>query len=123
MRGGWSPPRRRATFHGPMVRELLSRLGRIDPRPGTARSGRWLRDGEWWFADLARELGMTGATLDLRVCNGWVQARRPGGAHGRWIVRADGEDLDRLRQLRRCSRTWSEARRRRELETPKARPS
>jgi hypothetical protein len=119
---GWRPPRRRTTFHGPMVRKLLSRLGPIGPRPAAERSARWLREGEWWFADLARELGMPGATLYRWVCNGWVPARQPGGDNGRWILWADGEELDRLRQLRRCPRNWSEARRRRELEAPKARP-
>ncbi len=34
----------------------------------------------------------------------------------------DEEELDRLRRLRRCPRNWSETRRRRELETPQARP-
>ena len=105
-----------------MVRKLLSRLGLIDPRPATGRSDRWLQDGEWWFTELARELGIPGATLYRWVCNGWVRARQPRGAHGRWILWADGEELDRLRQLRRCPRNWSEALRRRALETPKARP-
>jgi hypothetical protein len=118
----WRPPRRRATFNGPMVRKLLSRLGLMNRRPVADRADLRLQAAEWWFADLASALGLPGATLSRWLCKGWVNARQAGGAPGRWILWADEEELDRLRRLRRCPRNWSETRRRRELETPQARP-
>jgi hypothetical protein len=94
----------------------------MNRRPVADRADLRLQAAEWWFADLASALGLPGATLSRWLCKGWVNARQAGGAPGRWILWADEEELDRLRRLRRCPRNWSETRRRRELETPQARP-
>jgi lambda repressor-like predicted transcriptional regulator len=91
-----------------MVRQLLARCGlsswhRARPDDGV------LREEEWWLSQLARELGMPPITLHSWLRRGWVRGRKlPGGRMGRWILWADGQELDRLRRLRACPRGWSD---------------
>lgn len=99
---GWRPPKRRATFNGPMVLTLLSRQQRRTPRPVAYD----LKPDEWWFADLADALHLPQPTLYSWMRRGWVNAKRLAIGQGRWLLWADAEELDRLQQLRNCPKTW-----------------
>jgi DNA invertase Pin-like site-specific DNA recombinase len=99
---GWRPPKRRESFTAGMVRDILCRRGEATTRP----SGHPLGEGEWWSNDLARELGLPHPTLYSWMRRGWVHARQLPGAGGRWVLWADAEELDRLRRLRACPRSW-----------------
>ena len=104
-REGFHPPKRRATFNAQVVRALISRQrpGARRPRAMTADS---LREHEWWFADLARHLQLPLPTLYSWLRRGWVRGRQLPIAGGRWILWADHDELDRLRRLHRCPKTW-----------------
>jgi DNA invertase Pin-like site-specific DNA recombinase len=118
---GWRPPKRRATFNGSMVRTLLSRRALPGPRPRAQDAGGLLRSHEWWFPDLAGRLDMPHPTLYSWLRRGWVHARQLPGAQGRWILWADEEELERLKQLRTCPHTWCDQPRFRQLTTPSSR--
>jgi DNA invertase Pin-like site-specific DNA recombinase len=104
-REGFHPPKRRATFNVGIIRQLLSRQGRFGRRP-KAVEGYALGPDEWWFTDLARHLQLPNPTLYSWLRRGWVQARQLPVAKGRWILWADADELDRLRRLHRCPRSW-----------------
>jgi len=108
-REGFRPPKRRQTFNAPMVRTLISRH-RPSSRRSRAMRDQPLHEHEWWFTDLARHLHMPQPTLYSWLRRGWVHARQlpiAGGASpGRWILWADEDELARLRQLRRCPKSW-----------------
>jgi DNA invertase Pin-like site-specific DNA recombinase len=114
----WRPPKRRATFNAGMVHALLCRRGQAPTRPSNHR----LAPGEWWSADLARELELPEPTLYSWMRRGWVNARRLASGQGRWILWADGEELDRLRRLRTCPRSWHNQPQAAALTTPKPWP-
>jgi DNA invertase Pin-like site-specific DNA recombinase len=99
----WHPPKRRATFNAGMVRQIFCRRGQARARPCPAYQ---LREGEWWFTDLARELQLPHPTLYNWMRRGWVNAKRLEVARGRWLLWADAEERDRLRRLRNCPRSW-----------------
>ena len=119
---GFRPPKRRATFNTDMVRQLLSRrLGAV--RQPRAVESYVLAEGEWWFTDLARHLQIPQPTLYSWLRRGWVHGRQLPVAQGRWILWADAEELDRLRQLRKCfPRNWLNEPQAAELIQPKPRP-
>jgi hypothetical protein len=121
-REGYRPPKRRATFCGGMIRQLLSRQGRSGPRPRLMESHGLAKD-EWWFTDLARHLQLPNPTLYSWVRRGWVHARQLPVAGGRWIIWADADELDRLRRLHRCPRSWMNRPQVAELTRPKPRPA
>jgi len=104
-REGYRPPKRRSSFNGGMIRQLLSRRQRTRKRPCVVESYA-LGDNEWWLADLARHLQMPHPTLYSWMRRGWVHARQVPLAGGRSIIWADADELDRLRRLRRCRRSW-----------------
>jgi hypothetical protein len=118
---GFHPAKRRETFNCSMVRQLLSRRGRTGSRPRALTEASPLQEHEWWLSDLARELGMPQPTVHSWLRHGWISARKLPGIMGRWILWADGEELDRLRRLRSCPRGWSDDPYPPELTTPKAR--
>lgn len=100
-REGYRPPGQTGRLGRQAVTELLHRLGL---RPAYRRGPRDFGEGgpaenEWWLADLARELLMPSGTLNSWIQRGWVEARKQDPS-GRWIIRADEEELERLRQLR-----------------------
>jgi DNA invertase Pin-like site-specific DNA recombinase len=99
---GWRPPKRRATFNAGMVRAIFHRRNRATARPVAYR----LKPGEWWFGDLAHALQLPHPTLYSWMRRGWINARQLDIGQGRWIVWADDEELDRLRRLRSCPRSW-----------------
>jgi len=117
---GWRPPKRRDTFNKSMVQHLLWRRGLHGARP-RSMSNDLLGQDEWWFTDLGRELDMPLPTLYRWLRRGWVHARQLSGPQGRWILWADSDELERLRRLRNCCRSWSNRPQAAELATPKPR--
>jgi hypothetical protein len=118
---GFRPAKRRETFNCAMVRQMLSRRLRSGRRPRELIEASPLTDHEWWLTDLALELGMPTPTVHCWLRRGWIVARKLAGAGGRWILWADGEELDRLRRLRASPRRWADQPYPPELTTPKAR--
>jgi DNA invertase Pin-like site-specific DNA recombinase len=121
-REGFRPPKRRATFNAPIIRQLLSRRTRSGRRPRAVDSYT-LEPDEWWFTDLVRRLQIPHPTLYSWLRRGWVHGRQLAIARGRWILWADAEELDRLRQLRNFGRcNWLNQDQAARLTRPKPRP-
>jgi DNA invertase Pin-like site-specific DNA recombinase len=118
---GFRPAKRRETFNRSMVRQMLSRRLRSGPRPRALVDGSPLQKHEWWLTDLARELGIPVPTVHTWLRRGWITCRKLAGAGGRWILWADDHELDRLRRLRACPRSWADQPYPAELTTPKTR--
>lgn len=57
----------------------------------------------------------------LAETHGWLHSEQPGGAHGRWILWADDDELERLKQLRHHGLNSSGVTAPTELTTPKLR--
>lgn len=98
----WRPPKRRATFNNDMVRSLLCRHRIVGaPRKAVARKG--LHAHEWWLPDLAAKLSMPTISLYAWLRRGWVQGRQVNEVPRRpWAIRADAQELARLRALRQA---------------------
>ena len=118
---GYRPPKRRATFNAAMVQQLRARKIRIGPRARTLEACPRAND-EWWLSDLSRPLQIPKPTLQVWVYRGRVHARKLPGVQGSWIIWADAEELDRLRRLHNCPRTWGNQPQMPELARPKPRP-
>jgi DNA invertase Pin-like site-specific DNA recombinase len=116
---GWRPPKRRNTFNAGMVRQILHRRGASPSRPCTYV----LKESEWWMGDLARKLEMPESTLYSWMRRGWVNAKRLEDEPDRWLLWADQEDLDRLRRLQACPRSWDCQPKAAELIRPKPWPT
>jgi hypothetical protein len=115
----WRPPKRRDTFNAGMVRSIFSRRNRPPARPAPCA----LEPGEWWFGDLAHALQLPHPTLYTWVRRGWVNAKQLQAAQGRWIIWADEEELNRLRRLRACPKSWHNQPQAAELTRPKLWPN
>lgn len=99
-----------------MVRTIMSRNGMTLQRTATRRPRvrPKIKKGEWFLPDLAAELAMPVITLYSWVRRGWVEARQvtTGNATHSWAIRADAQELARLRALRAApklgwrSETW-----------------
>jgi len=99
---GWHPPKRRSTFNPGMVRSIFYRRHLATPRPAAYA----LKPGEWWFGGLAHELQLPHPTLYSWMRRGWVNAKRLEIGQGRWVLWADETELERLRGLRACPKSW-----------------
>ena len=97
---GFHPPGRRSNFTATMVRRLLSRCGGNGPPCRSGGVDNRQRVPQWRLSDLAGELEMPSSTLRNWVRRGWLRADQLPGAHGRWILWADDDELQRLRELR-----------------------
>ncbi|HPM79613.1 MAG TPA: recombinase zinc beta ribbon domain-containing protein [Candidatus Anammoximicrobium sp.] len=115
---GFYPPKRRGQFTSPVIYQLLKRRALI----GNERShDELLGRDEWWLTDLARALEMSHLKLRDWAKRGWVHSRKT-PVQGRWILWADDEERDRLRQLLTQSRRGVNAYTSK-LRTPKERPA
>jgi DNA invertase Pin-like site-specific DNA recombinase len=119
---GFRPAKRRETFNSPMVRQMLSRQFRSGRLPRALTEENLLRDNEWWLTDLSRVLAIPVPTIHTWLRRGWIISRKMAGPRSRWILWADGDELDRLRRLRGSPRGWYDQPYPPELTTPKARP-
>jgi hypothetical protein len=91
---GYRPPKQAERFSRAAVLELMQRLGVHQPR---ARRRAALAAHEWWVSDLAHTAGIPKTTLHAWRKRGWLQARWHAQTQ-RWIVWADGAELERLTQ-------------------------
>jgi len=106
---GWRPAKRRATFNGPMVANLLAHQG-VPAGVSHTRSAPWPeRDPhEWSLPELARTLEMPSVTLFSWLRKGWLQARQvPRAGSQQWLIWADDAELERLRARRQAPRRWA----------------
>ncbi|MCF7996959.1 MAG: recombinase family protein [Chromatiaceae bacterium] len=105
---GWRPAKRRATFNGSMVANLLAHQG-LPAGATHAKAAPWPeRDAhEWSLPKLARTLEMPAVTLFSWLRKGWLQARQvPRGGHQQWLIWADDDELAHLRSRRQAPRRW-----------------
>ena len=92
---GFTPPKQHEGFNSRLVELLLRRGGLV----GRERSREdLLGAGEWWLTDLARKLQMSHEKLRDWIGRGWIHGRQT-PIQKCWIVWADEDELDRLRQL------------------------
>jgi DNA invertase Pin-like site-specific DNA recombinase len=105
------PPRRHERFHDGQILQLLDRHG-LRPTPASRqRAPRSLGPGQWWLADLARELEMPVATLTGWLNRGWATGRQEPSPPQRWIITADSAEVERLRALHRLPAGYHNRRR------------
>ena len=105
-REGFRPPKRTDHFEKAMIHRLLNRCGLSHRRPTSGRDRQSMDPDEWFLSDLADRLEIPKETIHRWRRVGWVNARKGDDSRGRWILWADGDELNRLRQLRACPRTW-----------------
>ena len=91
---GWVTPTQRNAFTSRLVRAMLLRHGFVPRGPLAPPTD---DPSEWWIADLAKELAMPLPTLYGWLKRGWLTAHR---VRGKWVVRADQDELARLRSRR-----------------------
>jgi DNA invertase Pin-like site-specific DNA recombinase len=105
---GWRPPKRRDTYNAPMVRSLLTRMGRRTGSPKQQRvEGIERRADEWTLAELTAKLDIPQPTLYSWLRRGRLAARQIPVAVGTlWLIQADARELARLRDLRQAPRSW-----------------
>ena len=94
---GYLPPHGDGRFSARTVGTLQRRLGATAPRPRMRRRGE-LGPEEWWPAELGRALEVPRSTLFGWIRRGAVRARRLDEPLHRWVIWADGAELDRLRR-------------------------
>lgn len=105
---GWRPAKRRATFNGPMVANLLAHQG-MSAGVSRAHAAPWPDRGanEWSLPELARTLEMPPVTLFSWLRKDWLNARQvPRGGRQQWLIWADEAELERLRARRQAPRHW-----------------
>jgi DNA invertase Pin-like site-specific DNA recombinase len=115
---GFRPPRRAKQFSTAIVLRLLAGLGL--PRRSRYGSQAGLEADEFRPMSLARRLGVTRDTVQRWLRSGWLNARRDEDGHH--IIWADGDELRRLRELRRRLRAGMSGAQLAGLKTPKPRP-
>jgi hypothetical protein len=81
------------SFDAPTIRRLLS-------RHSTSHDRERIESPQWRLRDLAEKLDMPTTTLCSWLHRGWLHGRQMEGARGRWLVWADDDELNRLKQLR-----------------------
>ncbi len=106
-------------FTNYMVSKLLVQRGLYFPSGRKRPESVALTKHEWWAPDLAEMLEMPRPSLNHWFDKGWVRGRKLPGLRGRLILWADEAEIDRLQQLRRSRRGWSDAPYPTELTTPK----
>jgi hypothetical protein len=120
-REGFRPPKRTERFQAGMIHRLLSDCGLTQRRPTPEEDRKSLGSDEWFLSDLAAHLEIPEETMHRWRRVGWIHARKRDEPRGRWILWADADELERLRRLRSCPRTWDNQPLVRELIIPKPR--
>ncbi len=112
---GFHPPSGNK-FNAMTIRRLLSRS-----RSGKSGLSRDCEPPQWRPRDLAEKLDMPINTLRSWLRRGWLDGKQLEGAHGRWILWADNDEIDRLTELRQHRQRSSGLPVPAELTTPKPR--
>jgi DNA invertase Pin-like site-specific DNA recombinase len=120
-REGFRPPKRTERFRKSMIHRLLNRCGLSPRRPTAEQDRESLGLDEWYLPDLAEHLKVPKETLHRWRRVGWVRGRKHDDSRGRWILQADADEIERLRQLRACPRTWDNQPKVRQLIVPNSR--
>ena len=94
---GFRPPKRHEQFGSQGVQDLLHRLG-VPKKRSRSKSREGLGEHEWWMPNLAQALGMPTVTLYQWAYRGWLRARRQVQPPRRWVIWADPQEMERLRQ-------------------------
>jgi hypothetical protein len=105
-REGFRPPKRTERFQAGMIHRLLSDCGLTQRRRTPEEDRKSLGSDEWFLNDLAAHLEIPEETMHRWRRVGWIHARKRDEPRGRWILWADPSELERLRRLRSCPRTW-----------------
>ncbi len=110
---GYRPPRSNPTFRAQTITGLQRQLKIAAPRPRVRKRDGLLPD-EWWPAELVHTLGIPKASLHHWIRQRLVRARQLDEPLHRWVVWADENELERLRQYHQRSigedfrRRWTE---------------
>lgn len=118
---GFHPPKRTKRFQAGMIHRLLGHCGLAHRRSTAEQDREALGSDEWYLCDLANHLEVPEETMHRWRRVGWVHGRKHDEPRGRWILWADADELERLRQLRSCPRTWDNQPLVRQLIIPKSR--
>ena len=118
---GFRPPKRRDTYNAAMVQQLLTRNLPRRAKLEKSDERHQLKLNEWYLADLAHELQMPSVTLHRWIQREWVEARKLDDQRGRWVLWADDDEVERLRQLRSTKQGWPDRPYPESLTTPKRR--
>lgn len=116
-REGFSPPKRCGAFFPELVRQLLRRRGLANEKAYAGQLG----PNEWWLPKLAEAVPVSAGKLADWARRGWVHSRKT-PAQRLWVLRADEQELKRLRRLAALSHRGV-VEYPLELTTPKGRPS
>jgi DNA invertase Pin-like site-specific DNA recombinase len=116
---GFYPPRGATRFQGFAINQFLVRLGFL------GGCGSWVKSEDlhrhaWRLSELAQELKMPVNTLRTWQKRGWVRGRKLLERTGAWILWANEEELERLRNLREWHCGGHNLTRPPELTTPRA---
>jgi DNA-binding MarR family transcriptional regulator len=105
---GWVPPKQRGTYNAPMVRSLLNRQGISLGTPKQQHIAGIAREAdEWTVKELAQQLQMPEPTLYAWLKKGLIKARQvQANARSVWLVTANADQLEQLRQQRSTQRIW-----------------
>ena len=110
------PSGKTSRFNRNVVVQLYARIGLSQAR----RHREELGANEWWFRELAEELGVHRGRLRHWLTNGYVHSRKAAGGH-HVVLWADEEELARLRKLRDYLATERRSSFPKELTEPKLR--
>ncbi len=103
---GYRSPKLAEGFGRQGVQKLMGRLG-LCRREGHQRPPRGLLgEHEWWLGGLAGRIQMPKQTLYTWIRRGWVSSRQLQDHARRWVVWADGAELERLRRLHELPRGY-----------------
>jgi hypothetical protein len=94
---GFRPAKRSERFGKFGVEKLLQRLG-VTGKRYRSRTREGLEDHEWWLPALAQAIGMPTITLYGWARRGWVRTRRQERPSRRWIIWADKQEVEQLRE-------------------------
>jgi hypothetical protein len=103
-REGWRPAKRRDSFNGAMVRNLLIRLG-LHARCCRQTSDVARRTDEWTLSELSHKLDMPKISLFRWLQAGLLDARQvTQQGHPLWLIKVDANEMERLRSRRAAVR-------------------
>lgn len=91
---GWVTATQKSNFNDRLVGAILHRHGYVPRGPLAPPTD---DPDDWRLSELAKELDMPLPTLYGWLRREWIEARQ---VHGKWIVKADKKERERLRRLR-----------------------